>query len=305
MPTTAIHAPPTREQLKIPHTFMVHTYALPTLCQFCKKLLKGLFKQGVQCKDCQYNAHKKCIEQIPPTCCGDSEAENADKNNSRSNQREEHRADDSGTNGVAKNQYDIHRIENNSSTVHGSDAIESNNVMSDVDLKFGGNIPLMRIVQSVKQTKRRSGQVIKEGWLVHFTNKDSLLRRHYWRIDSKAITLYNADQGSNYYKEIPLIDILAIDGSNANGPHCFQIRTTNLDFFVGQQAPSNMSRDAQMMASPVSGIGAHLAKSWETTIRQAMMPIISNSKSNYLLVNSIRKQDITESLCVCHSRNNN
>lgn len=34
------------------------------------------------------------------------------------------------------------------------------------------NIPLMRIVQSVKHTKKRDGQWLKEGWLVHFTNKD-------------------------------------------------------------------------------------------------------------------------------------
>lgn len=30
----------------------------------------------------------------------------------------------------------------------------------------------MRIVQSVKHTKKREGQWLKEGWLVHFTNKD-------------------------------------------------------------------------------------------------------------------------------------
>lgn len=30
----------------------------------------------------------------------------------------------------------------------------------------------MRIVQSVKHTKRRGSKVLKEGWLVHFTNKD-------------------------------------------------------------------------------------------------------------------------------------
>lgn len=32
----------------------------------------------------------------------------------------------------------------------------------------------MRIVQSVKHTKKKSSlKVIKEGWLVHFTNKDN------------------------------------------------------------------------------------------------------------------------------------
>jgi hypothetical protein len=37
------------------------------------------------------------------------------------------------------------------------------------------NIPLMRIVQSVKHTKRRGSKVIKEGWMVHFTNKDPMV----------------------------------------------------------------------------------------------------------------------------------
>lgn len=37
------------------------------------------------------------------------------------------------------------------------------------------NIPLMRVVQSVKHTKRKSSSVMKEGWLVHFTSKDTLV----------------------------------------------------------------------------------------------------------------------------------
>lgn len=69
----------------------------------------------------------------------------------------------------------------------------------------------MRIVQSVKHTKKRDGKAIKEGWLVHFTNKDKTVKRHYWRLDSKALTLFVSDQGSKYYREIPLNEILAID----------------------------------------------------------------------------------------------
>ena len=34
------------------------------------------------------------------------------------------------------------------------------------------NIPLMRIVQSVKHIKRRPSKVLKEGWIVHYTDKD-------------------------------------------------------------------------------------------------------------------------------------
>ena len=40
----------------------------PTVCQYCKKLLRGLFKQGMQCNDCHYNVHKKCVEFVPKDC---------------------------------------------------------------------------------------------------------------------------------------------------------------------------------------------------------------------------------------------
>lgn len=38
------------------------------------------------------------------------------------------------------------------------------------------NIPLMRVVQSIKHTKRKSSTVVKEGWMVHYTSRDSLVR---------------------------------------------------------------------------------------------------------------------------------
>ena len=38
-------------------------------------------------------------------------------------------------------------------------------------------IPLMRVVQSVRQTTRRSSTAIKEGWMVHYSNKDALVKR--------------------------------------------------------------------------------------------------------------------------------
>lgn len=35
------------------------------------------------------------------------------------------------------------------------------------------NIPLMRVVQSVKHTKKMGTNTIREGWMVHYTNRDS------------------------------------------------------------------------------------------------------------------------------------
>lgn len=39
-----------KTRVKVPHTFAIHTYTRPTICQYCKRLLKGLFRQGMQCK---------------------------------------------------------------------------------------------------------------------------------------------------------------------------------------------------------------------------------------------------------------
>jgi len=81
----------------IPHTFSLHTYTRPTICGICKKLLKGLFKQGVQCKDCQFNSHKKCAEKMakncPGECCKDQPGEYPDSGVGSEAEREGQRDD--------------------------------------------------------------------------------------------------------------------------------------------------------------------------------------------------------------------
>uniref|UniRef100_A0A8C6SKX5 Protein kinase domain-containing protein n=1 Tax=Neogobius melanostomus TaxID=47308 RepID=A0A8C6SKX5_9GOBI len=119
--------------------------------------------------------------------------------------------------------------------------------------------PLMRIVQSVKHTKRRSSNVMKEGWMVHFTSKDTLRKRHYWRLDSKCITLFQNDSSSKYYKEIPLSEILTLEAAQnfsllADGanPHCFEITTATLVYYVGEnvaRCDTNMSGSSLLVKS--------------------------------------------------------
>jgi hypothetical protein len=45
----------------------------------------------------------------------------------------------------------------------------------------------MRIVQSVKHTKRRGSKVLKEGWMAHFTNRDAVVSF----IHVKYLLIYN------------------------------------------------------------------------------------------------------------------
>ena len=51
------------------------------------------------------------------------------------------------------------------------------------------------------------------------------------------------DTGTNYYKEIPLSEILAVESvtkrsgesaTSSSSNHCFEIRTANVDYFVGR-----------------------------------------------------------------------
>lgn len=59
--------------------------------------------------------------------------------------------------------------------------------------------------------------------------------------------------------------------------HCFELRTANVDYYVGED-PLYGQKDATRITLPPSdsGVGAHLAKSWETSIRQALMPVTSH-----------------------------
>lgn len=262
-------------RIHIPHTFQLHSYTRPTVCTYCKKMLKGLFKQGLKCKDCNYNAHKKCIEKIPKDCTGESQIIE-DFTGSECNLNTSITEDDSDD--QDRKMFDSTDLipvqDEDSSDVSDDRSVPSTETTSSSP---SANIPLMRIVQSVKHTKRRGSKVTKEGWLVHFTNKDRFVRRHYWRLDTKSITLFQNEQSSKYYREIPLSDIIAVDFARqkvGEVMHCFEIRTTNIDYFVGQEPLYGLREGESInLPPPDSGIGAYLAKSWETAIRQALLPV--------------------------------
>ncbi|XP_070972563.1 serine/threonine-protein kinase D1 [Oncorhynchus clarkii lewisi] len=284
-------------KVKVPHTFVVHSYTRPTVCQHCKKLLKGLFRQGLQCKDCKFNCHKRCAPKVPNNCLGEvskngellspgaesdlvmgqgCDDHDSDRNSGLMDDMEEAVVTDTGLLEAGHGEMgELHDPED-----------DSNRAISP---STSNNIPLMRVVQSVKHTKRKSSNVMKEGWLVHFTSKDTLRKRHYWRLDSKCITLFQNDTGSKYYKEIPLSEVLSLDpaktfnllseGSNA---HCFEIATASLVYYVGEnlarpEGPGSMSAHGSML---VSGVGPDVARMWEIAIQHALMPAISKGLSH-------------------------
>ncbi|XP_062818563.1 serine/threonine-protein kinase D2 [Anolis carolinensis] len=253
-------------KVKVPHTFLIHSYTRPTVCQFCKKLLKGLFRQGLQCKDCKFNCHKRCATRVPNDCLGETLFNGSDV--------------------TMEEPSDLSEAEKNSLMDESDDSGIIPGSHSENDLRMGedaddlsksrgsmGYIPLMRVVQSVRQTTRKSSTALKEGWVVHFSNKDTLRKRHYWRLDSKCLTLFQNNTSSRYYKEIPLSEILAIEAaqdfsllpSGAN-PHCFEIITAKATYYVGENGVPSSNQHG--------GDSLEQAKAWETAIRQALMPVV-------------------------------
>ncbi|CAM4692449.1 unnamed protein product [Leuciscus chuanchicus] len=54
--------------VNLPHQFREHNYKVPTYCNHCGSLLYGLMKQGLQCKSCKMNIHKRCEQNVAPNC---------------------------------------------------------------------------------------------------------------------------------------------------------------------------------------------------------------------------------------------
>ncbi|KAF2360498.1 Protein kinase C-like phorbol ester/diacylglycerol-binding domain [Trinorchestia longiramus] len=186
-------------RIKVPHTFSLHTYTKPTVCHYCKKLLKGLFKQGFQCKDCRYNAHRKCMERLPPNCLGEAPDSTGLPVGSD---------DDDGGEGTSSG-YHYDSGDNDEdcppspapprTTAEREPGDEAN----EGPPSPANNIPLMRIAQSIKHTKRIS-KVVKEGWMVHFTNK-------------------NPEQSHNNIKAVGTHRVTSVSG---NGPSIYAVSDT-------------------------------------------------------------------------------
>ncbi|XP_043962913.1 serine/threonine-protein kinase D3-like isoform X2 [Gambusia affinis] len=264
-------------RVKVPHTFSIHTYTRPTICQFCKRLLKGLFRQGLQCKDCKFNCHKRCAAKVPRDCLGEVDFNGEPLSPSLDPEASmEVEACDGGQS--LDEQDEPSTLEDKLFFMDGSlgDAEKDEETARAISPSTSSNIPLMRVVQSVKHTKRRSSAVVKEGWMVHYSSRDNLRKRHYWRLDTKSLTLFQNDSGAKFYKEIPLSEILRVEAAQDFGhlaqggtPHCFEVITASTVYYVGEDAGG----PPHGPAPAASGVGRVVGRSWQKAITQALMPV--------------------------------
>uniref|UniRef100_A0A8C0BL50 Serine/threonine-protein kinase n=1 Tax=Buteo japonicus TaxID=224669 RepID=A0A8C0BL50_9AVES len=268
-------------RVKVPHTFAVHSYTRPTICQYCKRLLKGLFRQGMQCKDCRFNCHKRCASKVPRDCLGEvifnGEPASPGQDLDMPMEVDSSEMNSDGSRGL-DDAEEPSPPEDKIFFMDPSDldGDKDEEAVKTISPSTSNNIPLMRVVQSIKHTKRKSSTMVKEGWMVHYTSRDNLRKRHYWRLDSKCLTLFQNESGTKYYKEIPLSEILQVtqprDFSNVvqgSNPYCFEIITDTMVYFVGENNGS--SHHSPVLAA--TGVGLDVAQGWEKAIRQALMPV--------------------------------
>lgn len=268
----------------LPHTFVVHSYKKPTVCKVCNNLLVGIVKQGLQCRDCKVNVHKKCASALPFDC------------------RTEIGCGNALVGGMSTNSFSSGSATLLASTPEAMD-VESTLTLSshsacDERLSTGELIQLARIPgqAAIRHSRNRAAPVLMEGWLLHFTNHNATKRRHYWVMDAGGITLHHTGQPqgtARYYKRIPLADILGVrpyDGpalEPSGPPHCFEIQTAatiyyvgeNLDWYVNNNASASGATGGGKTNSSVpqlprreSGVGVASANKWMTAIRQALLP---------------------------------
>ncbi|VDO96943.1 unnamed protein product [Soboliphyme baturini] len=257
--------PPDSTNFGLPHTFVVHTYKKPTVCKYCNNLLVGIVKQGLQCRDCKVNVHKKCASALSSDCRMDCQA------------------------CVVKSSNDSMEVDTSTATEKlSSDGVVINSHHHAEEVSTGDLIQLTRIPgqAAIRHSRQRALPVLMEGWLLHFTNHNRARKRHYWVMDATGISLFHCPQGaSRCYKFIPLGQILGLRPYNgppidpSGPPHCFEIQTAHTVYFVGE----NLDWYAKHIfkGSPAalpqlprreSGVGLAVAQKWIAAIHQALLP---------------------------------
>ncbi|XP_055348989.1 serine/threonine-protein kinase D1-like [Paramacrobiotus metropolitanus] len=228
-------------RVKVPHTFIIKSYNKPTVCKYCNKLLKGLFRQGLQCKDCKTNCHEKCAQSAPADCAGEPP--------SMASPTAVGQTDSTSDSGSTHN-FDMTDMEQEVPSQH------QNTPPAPHHETRGDQITVRRIHQTMKTGPKEVLPSLKEGWVVHFTSKNPTRLNHYWKLTSKYIVMYQSNIDQSVYNKIYLDKIFTIDpGVQYPAPHTFQLRTNNMVFYIGDKPQSSA------------------AEEWAIRIKKSLMPI--------------------------------
>lgn len=256
-------------RLEIPHTFMIHSYKRPTVCHVCRRLLRGLFRQGLQCKDCKFNCHKKCENMAPRNCDGEGSIPERDDGESS-----EHSGEPLSENLSNEEELSSPTTEN------------ENNPL--IETMSTNNIPLQRIVMSVRYKRSRGSKILKVGWMVYFTKSDTTKKTHFWRLDTKSIMLFESETSRNYETCISLQEIFSIDSNlepvgagQERNTYLFILRTSDEIYYCGER--DEFDQDGSLIPfQNTTGKGTRVAIGWCEKIKEAFQPVSTTVKPELL-----------------------
>ena len=255
---------------KVPHRFAVHSYKKPTVCSHCKKLLVGLFRQGLQCKDCKFNAHRTCVGKVEDNCSSEILEEII-------------RGEPTVDNGQKGQEEPATAMVN-----PGEDAsprlseLDAKVTVSPADSSSSGdssNIPLQRIFMSVrKSAKDREPESLLAGWVIYFTSKNKQRQVRFWNVNSRFLRIFESDRnsGGSCIEQIPLSSVLDVRESKEakkNG-HYFEVEVDGKGtYFVGERI--HTVEDSCLFKIRDSAPEAVFAKRSQATFAQALKVAIT------------------------------
>ncbi|MEQ2174628.1 Serine/threonine-protein kinase D3, partial [Goodea atripinnis] len=237
---------------------------------------------------CKFNCHKRCAAKVPRECLGEvdfngeatMEVDNFDINSDGGQSMDEQ---DEPSTPEDKVFFMVGPC---------TDGEKDDETIRAISPCTSSNIPLMRVVQSIKHTKRKSSTVVKEGWMVHYTSRDNLAgisscsRKVKFSCFSlmvlqdcfslRTFWILAHMNSSSPWQEIPLSEILQVEAAQDFGslpqgsnPHCFEVITATMVYYVGE----DIGGPHHNPVLAASGVGRVVGQSWEKAIRQALMPV--------------------------------
>ncbi|KAI6657597.1 Serine/threonine-protein kinase D1 [Oopsacas minuta] len=323
----------------VPHTFIFHKFIAPTQCDLCGRTVKGIFKQGMQCKDCDLCCHRKCMKKAINSCPGETskkttrigrhsmvlkypggrggqkwsdgvsgevELPSTDDTDSAHSEPASPAKKMSNYN-IDKNTSSI-ELRRNVNEMDKFDRPQRGRKESDrndpasLDDSINPNIPLQRIFVRVNPDAIGAPtSILKEGWMVNCNENDHQRVRCYLRLDRRSLCMFTNSDIPTPFKQIFLADMRAVDQvasinmDKLTPPHCFELVTKEITYYMGMEIPENGKARNKMMKTlqrnnPVYqwlqealemnteelheyGLGLDIAISWESALHHSLMPV--------------------------------
>ncbi|EDV21634.1 uncharacterized protein TRIADDRAFT_30089 [Trichoplax adhaerens] len=259
------------KRVQVPHTFTLHTFKKPTICQLCSKLLLGICRQGYRCKDCKFSVHKRCMKYAAKNCTSEVLYINQRSVNQYGTIPEINQITISD---LPDSNHSLDTLDTNDEKNSGTDETNGHSELTP----NGSCIPLQRLIQTQIPLKKPSKELYSN-WIIHYTDADQERKCYFWVLDTKNLSMFLTEDSEEPCCIIQLSEILNLAtsyGSNnsisnvVTPSYYFLFVTAKLTYFVG--APS----DEVLFEN---GVGEELAKFWEKAISEALQPnsIISDS----------------------------